>query len=70
MVQRIAPFNAQATPYLDVRHFFTDSNGEIRPTQRGVRIYEDILVDVAAAILGALTEEELKTCLEKVARKI
>lgn len=67
VVQRIDPLREGATPYVDVRMFFTNSDGELRPTKRGVRIYEDILVDVVTAILSALTQEELKVVLKKAA---
>lgn len=68
VVQRIDPLRKGATPYVDVRMFFTNSDGELRPTKRGVRIYEDILIDVVATILGALTPEELETVLPRVAK--
>lgn len=68
VINRVTPFDTASTGFVDVRMFFTGPDDEIHPSQRGIRIYEDIAVDVVATILGALTHEELDAVLEKVAR--
>lgn len=68
VVQKVTPYNEKATSFIDVRSFFTNAAGAIRPTQRGVRIYSDIAVDVVATILNALTQEELEAVMAKTTR--
>lgn len=43
----------------DIRRWYTDDEGEVRPTQKGVRIGDDTIVDVVKSIVNSMTEEQL-----------
>lgn len=51
---------------IDIRNYYTSENdGNIYPTQKGVRIHSEMLVDTVAAILDALTDDEFIEVLDK-----
>lgn len=53
---------------IDIRNYYTSENdGKIYPTQKGVRIHSEMLVDTVVAILHACTDEELDAIWEQVA---
>jgi hypothetical protein len=51
------------TIYVDVRNMYTDQDGEIRPTQKGIRLNSEIAVDVICAMLEALGDEAIQDVL-------
>lgn len=51
------------TIYVDVRNMYTDQDGEIRPTQKGIRLNSEIAVDVICAMLEALGYEAIQDVL-------
>lgn len=63
-VSRIKPENGRGMEAVDVRLFFTDSYGAQRPTQKGVRIHEEVLKEVVIAILDALTVDEFNEVMD------
>lgn len=48
---------------LDLRNYYTDADGVLRPTQKGIRVRDEIVYEVVKGCLGALDEYEL-TCLK------
>jgi len=44
---------------IDVRLFYKDEAGELRPTSKGVRFSTEATVDFVKAIISTLTDEEL-----------
>ncbi|MEM4385387.1 MAG: hypothetical protein QXD03_02430 [Candidatus Anstonellales archaeon] len=42
---------------VDVRYMYTDDNGELQYTQKGVRIGSELAVDIIKAMIEALGEE-------------
>lgn len=45
---------------IDIRNYYTsDQDGKVYPTQKGVRIHSEMLVETVVAILHACTDEEL-----------
>ena len=56
---------------IDIRNYYTSENdGKIYPTQKGVRIHSEMLVDTVAAILDALTDDEFIEALDKTKHKV
>lgn len=56
---------------IDIRNYYTsDLDGKIYPTQKGVRIHSEMLVDTVAAILDALTDDEFIEALDKTKHKV
>lgn len=51
------------TIYVDVRNMYTDQDGEIRPTQKGIRLNSEIAVDIICAMLEALGDEAIQDVL-------
>lgn len=51
------------TIYVDVRNMYTDQDGEIRPTQKGIRLNSEIAVDIICAMLEALGDEVIQDVL-------
>lgn len=43
---------------IDIRNYYTKEDGEIAPTQKGVKINTELVRDVMALILKAMTPEE------------
>lgn len=43
---------------IDIRNFYTNANGELAPTQKGVNINSELLGDVMALVLKAMSIEE------------
>lgn len=43
---------------IDIRNFYTNANGELAPTQKGVNINSELLGDVMALVLQAMSIEE------------
>jgi len=53
---------------IDIRNYYTsDRDGKVYPTQKGVRIHSEMLVETVVAILHACTPEELDAIWERVA---
>ena len=58
-VVRLVPEGNQLES-IDIRNYYTsDRDGNIYPTQKGVRIHSEMLVDTVVAILHACTPSEL-----------
>ena len=56
---------------VDIRNYYTSENdGKIYPTQKGVRIHSEMLVDTVAAILDALTDDEFIEVLDKTKHEV
>ena len=56
---------------IDIRNHYTSENdGKIYPTQKGVRIHSEMLVETVAAILDALTDDEFIEALDKTKHKV
>lgn len=56
---------------IDIRNYYTsDRDGNIYPTQKGVRIHSEMLVDTVAAILDALTADEFIEALDKTRHEV
>ena len=56
---------------IDIRNYYTSENdGKIYPTQKGVRIHSEMLVDTVAAILDALTDDEFIEALDKTRHQV
>lgn len=62
-VSRIIPENTAKAQSIDIRIMYTavdpNEGGQIRPTQKGVRINSEMLPEIMAAIYANMTEEEL-----------
>lgn len=43
---------------LDIRLFYTNADGELCPTQKGIRISDELAYDLAYALVGSLEENE------------
>lgn len=43
---------------IDIRNFYTNANGELAPTQKGVNINSELLGEVMALVLQAMSIEE------------
>jgi len=53
---------------IDIRNYYTSENdGKIYPTQKGVRIHSEMLVETVVAILHACTPSELEEIWGQVA---
>ncbi len=58
-VCRLTPEGNQLSS-IDIRNYYTsDQDGKVYPTQKGVRIHSEMLVETVVAILHACTDEEL-----------
>ena len=56
---------------IDIRNYYTsDLDGKIYPTQKGVRIHSEMLVETVVAILDALTDDEFIEALDKTKHKV
>jgi hypothetical protein len=56
---------------IDIRNYYTsEMDGKIYPTQKGVRIHSEMLVDTVAAILDALTADEFIEALDKTKHEV
>lgn len=62
-VKRIIPNNGKMQS-IDIRNYYTADNEEVRPTKQGLRIHEEMLVEVIARVLMAMTTEEKERLLE------
>lgn len=51
---------------LDVRQMYTDYAGDIKPTQKGVRVNEETVVDLLAACIKALPEDLYEELMNRV----
>lgn len=66
-VARLVPEGNQLES-IDIRnHYTSDQDGKVYPTQKGVRIHSEMLVETVVAILHACTDEELNAIWEQVA---
>lgn len=54
---------------LDVRQMYTTSDGEIKPTTKGVRMNEELVIDVLAECINALPEDLYEELMERVANE-
>ena len=43
---------------VDIRNMYTAEDGEMRPTQKGVRVNVEMAADIIKAVLPLLTEDE------------
>ena len=43
---------------VDIRNMYTAEDGEMRPTQKGVRVNVEMVADIIKAVLPLLTEDE------------
>lgn len=43
---------------IDIRNFYTNANGELAPTQKGVNINSELLGEVMSLVLKAMSIEE------------
>lgn len=43
---------------IDIRNFYTNANGELAPTQKGVNINSELLGEVMALVLKVMSVEE------------
>jgi len=48
----------------DIRNMYTTDSGEVRPTQRGVRLNSELIVDVMQSLLIGLGEDERQSLLQ------
>jgi len=48
----------------DIRNMYTTDGGEVRPTQRGVRLNSELIVDVMQSLLIGLGEDERQSLLQ------
>jgi hypothetical protein len=56
---------------VDIRnHYTSEMDGKIYPTQKGVRIHSEMLVDTVAAILDTLTDDEFIEALDKTRHEV
>jgi hypothetical protein len=62
-VARLVPEGNQLES-IDIRnHYTSDQDGKVYPTQKGVRIHSEMLVETVVAILNALRPDELEDVL-------
>lgn len=45
---------------IDIRQYYTDDNGELKPTSKGVRFNAENLLDVIKALVPALEANEIE----------
>ncbi len=56
---------------IDIRNYYTSENdGKIYPTQKGVRIHSEMLVDTVTAILDTLTDDEFVEVFSKTRQEV
>lgn len=67
-VSRIIPADPNVKRSIDIRIFSrSDGDPEFRPTRHGVRLYDDIVVDVLESVFEELPEWDLLDLAEKAA---
>lgn len=52
----------------DIRNYYTDNNGDIRPTSRGVRFEAEHVADIVSSILNDCAEEGLEIISELLSK--
>lgn len=65
-VCRVIPDNPKSLESIDIRNFFTNDDGDLCPTQKGVRIHTEILMDVVIAIVEAMSPSEQEEFMERL----
>lgn len=56
-VSRIDKTNYDSS-FIDIRNMYTDEEGELRYTSRGVRFNSEIALDIILALVESLSEDE------------
>ena len=51
---------------IDIRLYYTDDSGDVRPTKKGVRVHTEALPEVVVAIFEALSKEEKDLVMEEL----
>lgn len=53
--------------FVDIRNMYTlESNGEIKPTQKGVRFNAEMLLDIMKSLVPVLSQDELADLKEAI----
>jgi len=63
------PKNGNKSVSVDIRNMYTDDNGEIKPTTKGLRLKSEMAAEVIVAMVEALGEDvklDLKELLNNV----
>ena len=66
-VTRIIPKSSSRLESIDIRLMWTNEAGSILPSQKGVRIHSEMLVDVVKSVVMAMSQEERDELVESLA---
>ena len=61
---KVVRVEAKSGSAIDIRNYFTNAEGKVCPTQKGVRIRDEQIVAVLIALLDAATPEEFNEAVE------
>ena len=67
-VSTIESDNARGSSWaMDIRMMYTNADGEIKPTTKGVRANDELIVDLLVECVKALPEDLYEELMERVA---
>lgn len=62
--------NNNGNQSLDIRQFYTNAEGSVLPTSKGVRISTEMAYDLIAGIIEVLEEDELMNLVDVINAKL
>lgn len=62
--------NSNGDKAVDIRNYYTTEDGEIRPTQRGVRIKSEEAYDITLHMLDILEANELMDLVDEINQRL
>lgn len=57
---------ASGSVNMDMRLYFTDDKGEVRPTQKGVRFNSELLLEILMSLTKGLESDEVMDLMDKL----